>query len=358
MTKILYKNILKIYKPSISHYRREHAPNRLYLPSDITIKLMYDDFRSQYPDLKVSGEVYRKVVRKDLNISFANLGNEECENCSYFEQHDKNHVKNLDEACKICVDYMEHKIKYTTSRQEYQRDAQKAKSSSDTIFYSVDLQKIIMLPRMDQYKAAIFCPRIIAYNESFVPLGPDSKYLPVAVIWPEPISGRRQEDIISAYRAFFLLNRDVTNIILWADNCASQNKNWCLFTYLVYIINSDEIATQTITVKYFEPGHTFMSADSFHHQVKLSLQRKKKVYDFSDFADAVKKSNSEKNVVIQMQLTDFYNFTDESSQAKLKKNEPRLYLKDIMSVQAHRGQFTLLIKKKHSDENTHSLDFL
>ncbi|KAF9417607.1 hypothetical protein HW555_005314 [Spodoptera exigua] len=35
-----------------------------------------------------------------------------------------------------------------------------------------DLQKVIMLPRIDMFKAAIFCPRIIAFNESFVPLGP------------------------------------------------------------------------------------------------------------------------------------------------------------------------------------------
>lgn len=40
------------------------------------------------------------------------------------------------------------------------------------ICYSVDLQKVIMLSRMDQYKAAMFWPRIVAFIESFVPSGP------------------------------------------------------------------------------------------------------------------------------------------------------------------------------------------
>lgn len=236
---------------------------------------------------------------------------------------------------------------------------QKAIPNNDnTIYYSVDLQKVIMLPRMDQYKAAIFCPRIIAFNESFVPLGAGSKHLPIAVIWPETVTGRRQEDIISAYRAFFLIYRDIPNVVLWADNCASQNKNWTLFTFLVYLINSNEVATETIKIKYFEPGHTFMSADSFHHQVELSLRRKKKVYDFNDFSDAVKNSNSKKNIVKEMHITDFYNFQDETSQAKLKKLEPRLYLKDIMAVEVQRGNFALLVKKKHDDEHQQRLEFL
>ena len=32
------------YNPSISHYRRQHAPNRLYLTSELTIKEMHKNF--------------------------------------------------------------------------------------------------------------------------------------------------------------------------------------------------------------------------------------------------------------------------------------------------------------------------
>ncbi|KAG5876404.1 hypothetical protein JTB14_024287 [Gonioctena quinquepunctata] len=70
-------------QPFISHYRREHAPNRRYLRSDISISVMFETFESQYPDMKVSYEAYRLRV-KAKNISFASLGHEECEQCEEF----------------------------------------------------------------------------------------------------------------------------------------------------------------------------------------------------------------------------------------------------------------------------------
>lgn len=84
--------------------------------------------------------------------------------------------------------------------------------------------------------------------------------------------------------------------MLWAENCSSQNKNWALLSFLLNIINSDLIATNTIEIKYFEPGHTFMSADQFHHQVETKL-RNTKVYDFDDYVERVKSVNSMKTIV-------------------------------------------------------------
>ena len=43
------KNHIMSFGPSISHYRREHAPNRLYLSPEFTIKSMFDDVRRTYP---------------------------------------------------------------------------------------------------------------------------------------------------------------------------------------------------------------------------------------------------------------------------------------------------------------------
>ena len=37
-------NHIKSFKPQIAHYRREHAPNRLYLPPELTIAEMYGDY--------------------------------------------------------------------------------------------------------------------------------------------------------------------------------------------------------------------------------------------------------------------------------------------------------------------------
>ncbi|KAL4089265.1 hypothetical protein QTP88_024322 [Uroleucon formosanum] len=57
---------IRLYKPSVSHYRRLNAPNIIYLPFGLTVKAMYDDFFSQHKNY-CSQEFYRQVI-KDLNI--------------------------------------------------------------------------------------------------------------------------------------------------------------------------------------------------------------------------------------------------------------------------------------------------
>lgn len=60
-------------------------------------------------------------------------------------------------------------------------------------------------------------------------------------------------------------NRDIINFIFWLDNISGQNKNWYLSIVLANEVNSEKSTVKTITLKSFEPGHTFMSADNFYH---------------------------------------------------------------------------------------------
>lgn len=205
------------------------------------------------------------------------------------------------------------------------------------------LFQVIMLPRCDSFKEVIFTPRIIAFNESFVPVGQKSSKPSFAAIWHDVTSGRSKVDIISAFYAFLLSVRDSNHLTIWLDNCAAQNKNWALYSFFIFIINSEEVNMTTITLKYFEKGHTFMSADSFHHRVESSLGRKGKVYDFQDFYDAVNTSGS-KVKVQELKVSDFYEWKDHTSQYKLNKITPRPYLADMVEVRFERGKRTLTYK--------------
>ncbi len=133
------------FNPTISHYRREHAPNVLYLPNDITIQLMYELFKKKYPDVKCSYELYRQEV-SHLNISFAKLGHEECFSCEAFEQHSKEtghkeeDLKNRTEECKVCDEWVMHRKKYYAARKEYEADA--LNCDPDTLIVSADLEKV------------------------------------------------------------------------------------------------------------------------------------------------------------------------------------------------------------------------
>lgn len=334
-------------------------PKKKYLPSDITITAMYDDFNEKHPNLCSYG-LYRQIVSDDLNISFAQLGNEECESCERFQIHTSSnpqHTKENPSAdCKLCSDFVQHRKKYTAARTVY--DSHKGKSSDEHHLTTVDLQKVIMLPQIDMFKEVIFCPRLIAFNESFVPIGDNNCAKPLAVIWHEAISGRKKEDIISTFYKYFLSNSTVKMFTMWLDNCSAQNKNWSLFGFLIHVINSKAIKANSIEFCYFEPGHTFMSADHFHHQVEESMNKMKKVYDFDNFKEAVENANSSNVTAVEMTSNDFYQWPTYHSYAKLNKTSPRAYIADIVYIRADRGSKVLKYKTDLSSSEELVLDFL
>ena len=91
----------------------------------------------------------------------------------------------------------------------------------------------MMLPRLPGLKVAIFCKRIVLFNETFAPLGGKSRGKVNGVLWYEGIAGQSAEEVASTYVKVIRSNRDKHKFISWADNCSSQNKNWFLFTALV-----------------------------------------------------------------------------------------------------------------------------
>jgi hypothetical protein len=104
---------------------------------------------------KISLETYRKCVA-ERNISFA--------------------LKSVEYA-----------------RNAYKADAAKSDENPEEYFGSVDLQKVIMLPRMPGVKTCVFTRRIVAFNETFAALGKGK--MNVCALWNEAISGRNAEDI-------------------------------------------------------------------------------------------------------------------------------------------------------------------
>ena len=339
------------FNPCVSHYRRKHAPNRLYLPSEINMKIMYDDFSKEFGENICCYRSYRNVVRK-MNISFTKLGVEICEVGREFELHNHDNNRNLtkesifecddglkekidDWACNMlrerniaisencggCMDWKEHALQAKVTRMHYQNDKE-SNHSDNEVFYAGDMEKVIMLPRLPGMKRAIFTRRIILFNETFSPLGGKNDLRDtVAVLWHEGVSGRNDEVLASTMTKvlYHPQNEKYVDFTFWFDNCAAQNKNWTLFSAMISEINlSDHI--QSIRIKYFEKGHTFMAADSFHHQVEEAIKKRKFLYNFSDFVSAVQS----KGKVDVMFPTDFKMYTKELSYGKTGVNYPLL----------------------------------
>lgn len=101
-----------------------------------------------------------------------------------------------------------------------------------------------------------------------------------------------------------------------------------------------------------------MSADSFHHQIELSMKQKGDVCDFSDFQEAVQAANSGKVEVCSMKVLDFFDWKDCSSQTKLRKVTPRAYISEITMVCATRGKNTIEYFRNYDENIPCELNFL
>ncbi|KAL2089719.1 hypothetical protein ACEWY4_014407 [Coilia grayii] len=352
--RLLYDHIESCH-PTTNHYQREHAPCRRYLPSDVSIKLMYADYIEK--GNHCSYETYRKAV-KSKNISFTKLGEEECESCLLQNQHVRaDHQGEASENCTQCERWQQHISEAVETRLHYRSDADRD-WPDDTSVRSVDLQKIIMLPRMPSVKSAVFTRRISAYHETFAPVGKKTnKNKTISVVWHEGIAGRNVKEIASAYGAALEKERDIKHIVYWVDNCSAHNRNWCLLSSLVSLVNSDVISTEDITLKFFEPGHTFMSADSFHHGVEQEMRQRQGggVYDFEDFVSVVANSNSKKVEVIELKNEAVRAWMDGHSAAKVEEMPS---LAELKVIQLRRGSRSMFVKTSHEEEDFTELDFL
>ena len=273
------------------------------------------------------------------------------------DEQSQSQASNL--QCSACLQWRNHIERARKARKLYRHDADKEWSDDYTVRIA-DLQKVMMLPRLPGCKTAAFTSRVVAFNETFALMGKHSKVKRrhIAVAWHEAIAGRKAEEIAAAYAKALKYDRSSKHIIYWLDNCAAQNKNWCLFTLLVCMVNSQNIEADDIVLKYFETGHTFMSADSVHHGIEDEIRKQPggNVYDFNDLCDVFRKSNSGNVEVLAMSYTDFYSFRGEQSLSKLKQ-KGRPQLADMVEVKFVRGSRSLFFKTD-SETSFSEFDFL
>ena len=214
-----------------------------------------------------------------------------------------------------------------------------------------------MLPRLNGFQKGIFGRKVTAFNETFAPVGKNKKAPVFAAIWNESVTGRKRDDILSTFRAFLIENKNCAEIKIWLDNCSGQNKNWSLYALLVQMVNSQEISGKKIILSYFEPGHTYMSADSFHASVEKSLKKFQNIEDWNDFRNGI--SLARKNVIVKdMQYFDFFDYDTNYSIPKLNKNTDRPYLSTFVYAEFIRGKYTISYKKKWSESSLIEFDFL
>jgi hypothetical protein len=84
---------------------------------------------------------------------------------------------------------VKHKTHAGQAKQLYEKYAGQDYDQKETLCISADLKKVIMLPRLKQFKEAIFTRCLTIYHETFVPVGHKQKAHIFSVPWHSAISG-------------------------------------------------------------------------------------------------------------------------------------------------------------------------
>lgn len=205
---------------------------------------------------------------------------------------------------------------------------------------SVDMQKVLLLPQLP-IKEAVFSRKLIVFNETFCDVVPNGSA--TCVLWHEEQAGRKAKNIASAYSSYVLkFCRDFQEIIFYADNCNAQNKNKLLLSVLALLVNDSRITAETMTIKFLEVGHTYMSADNVHAAISQKLRKSSNLHDFDDLKEMI--SNSRKRInTISLEFNEFWAFQMNDTVTRIRG------LSDARVVQVRKGSFSVFIKQ-HFDE--------
>ena len=174
------------------------------------------------------------------------------------------------------------------------------------------------------------------------------------MLWHDGISGRSAADLASAYWRFFYFVDSAVDLIVWADNCTAQQKNYLFFTTLIQAVN--HFRFKKITIKFLKRGHTAMKSDSVHAGIEREVRKRSNVYDFESFIDVVEQANSGFNKVLVMKVEHFKDFANGMRQRKPEDGHPPIA--HFVKVEARKGSRSIFYALDHEDEIFVEMDLL
>ena len=148
------------------------------------------------------------------------------------------------------------------------------------------LTSIILVPKLST-KDYFFSRKLVLFNMTFASPGKDAPAH--CVLWHEEQARRSASEITNSYFTHLNKHRDNKQIVIYCDNCSSQNKNRTLYGFLLRYVNETSHSSRTITMKYFEPSHTNMPADSVHGSIATSI-KSQDLHDFDHFVKTIQDS--------------------------------------------------------------------
>lgn len=244
-----------------SHYCRQSS-KRLYLHSELNVTKMYREYekkcKTDYKVSPVKKHIYRKIFNSEFNYSFHKPKKDACKHCEKYKNSSEEEKKILEEKHNT---HLENK---NLARKAKEDDKKRAGKENSLKTFTFDLQAVLYAP-CSNISSFFYSRKLSSYNLTIY----DQNTKHGECFFWEETEGKRGSDEIGTvlYKHLLSLPEEIKHVIYYSDTCGGQNRNRFVASILLHAVKT--IANlQTIELKFLEPGHTQMEADSMHSAIE------------------------------------------------------------------------------------------
>ncbi|XP_068082416.1 uncharacterized protein [Anabrus simplex] len=263
---------IKSFPSRNSHYGIRDT-KKAYLAEDLNIKRMYGMFKTKYPTIQLSYEIYRSVFNNEFNISFGYPRTDTCSTCDEYKakvaalEKEKANCGDFaraaqisDEIRRLSVGNRVHLTRADTFYARKRKARIRCKRSSVTEAICIDYGRnlpIRNIPANDAYYKRQLPLSLYVFNIHRLSCAESQFYL-----YTEVEGKKASDDVCSLLHDYFYnhLPMKIRDIQIFCDSCSGQNKNHTVFRVLHYLVHFEK-RFDSIKVTFPIRGHSYMECD-------------------------------------------------------------------------------------------------
>lgn len=308
-----------------------------YFSSKLNITIMHRMFLLKYPNLKVSYSFYYKIFKTRFNLKFGRLQVDACCECERLGTRLKNYCLNPEVKRLAATEMLIHKRRANKFYKSLKATSELCRQSGGTsVCLTMDYMQNISLPTIPVQD--MFYYRQLSVFPFGIHNTNDEKS--TIYLYHEGIAKKGPNEVCSFLGQYIKnMSSEVTELYLYSDNCAGQNKNHTLLRFLLSLTDTKQF--NKIVYRLPIRGHSFLPNDRDFGLIKRCLRRTDRYYDIDDVAKMILESSNESKFSVNFVKTEdvldfknwwplYYKKTAESEESKILNHNKKLCNKRLM----------------------------
>lgn len=278
------QNHISSFPTHLSHYTG--TPTK-YLDPDLSVMTMFELFKEQYPDDKLSYGFYWNYFKLKFSLRFGRPAKDCCGQCEALCAKIKN--SSLSESVRkaAVAEWVVHKLRSQQFYKAMQNMKKICQTNPKVAALSLDFMANVSLPCIPVQE--LYYLRQLTANT----FGIHDIRTEKMVCYPySEFDGRKGPNEVCTFLYDYFkkyVDDGVEILFLFADNCGGQNKNHTLLRFVMALVELNWF--DEVTINFPIRGHSYMPCDRDFGLIKRKMKRKERIYTLEQYKSIIKKSS-------------------------------------------------------------------